>query len=105
VTSSGACPQSLASSRSCSFLSSSLGWIGAWQRRWYNLLWGKIFCTSPPTPYKKIFDIPVPSQDVTYQTLPRREYFIYDVIIPAQREFGKWHTGWEREYRKAFFTV
>jgi hypothetical protein len=37
---------------------------------------------------KKLFDIPVPSRDVTYQTLPRREYFIYDVIIPAQGEFG-----------------
>ncbi len=25
------------------------------------------------TPLKKLFDIPVPSRDVTYQTLPRRE--------------------------------
>ncbi len=57
------------------------------------------------TPLKKLFDIPVPSRDATYQTLPRREYFIYDVIIPGQGEFGKWHPGWGREYRKAFFTV
>ncbi len=35
----------------------------------------------------------------------RREWFIYDVIIPAQGEFGKWHPGWGRECRKAFFTV
>jgi hypothetical protein len=38
---------------------------------------------------KKLFDIPVTSRDVTYQTLPRRELFMYDVIIPAQGEFGK----------------
>jgi hypothetical protein len=30
---------------------------------------------------------------------------MYDVIIPAQGEFGKCHPGWGREYRKAFFTV
>jgi hypothetical protein len=38
---------------------------------------------------KKFFDIPVPSQYVTYQTLPGQELFIYDVIIPAPGEFGK----------------
>jgi hypothetical protein len=38
---------------------------------------------------KKAFDIPVPNRVVTYQTLSRREKFIYDVIIPAQGEFGK----------------
>jgi hypothetical protein len=38
---------------------------------------------------KKLFDIPVPCRDVTYQTLPGQEKFIYDVIIPAQGEFGK----------------
>jgi hypothetical protein len=38
---------------------------------------------------KKHFDIPVPSRDVAYQTLPRRDYFICDVIIPAKGEFGK----------------
>jgi len=35
---------------------------------------------------KKHFDIPVPSRDVTYHTLPGREY---NLIIPAQGEFGK----------------
>ncbi len=33
---------------------------------------------------KRLFDIRVPSRDVTYQTLAR-----LDVIIPAQGEFGK----------------
>ncbi len=55
------------------------------------------------TPWKKLFDIPIPSWDVTYQSLPGQEKFIYDVIIPAQGEFGKWHPGWGREYQKAFF--
>jgi hypothetical protein len=27
---------------------------------------------------------------------------LYKVIIPAQGEFGKWHPGWGREYRKVF---
>ncbi len=31
-------------------------------------------------------DFPVPSRDVTYQTLRVR-------IIPGQGEFGKWHPG------------
>ncbi len=47
---------------------------------------------------KKSFSISRPSRDVAYQTLP-------DVTIPAKGEFSKWHPGWGREYRKAFFTV
>jgi hypothetical protein len=37
---------------------------------------------------KKVHEFPVSSRDVTYQTPPGQEYFSYDVIIPAQREFG-----------------
>ncbi len=52
---------------------------------------------------KKFFHIPVPSRDVTYQTLPGQEQFIYDVIIPALGKFGKWHPGCRgRKYRKVF---
>ncbi len=31
-----------------------------------------------------------------------RKNLLYDVIIPARGEFGKWHPGWGREYWKAF---
>jgi hypothetical protein len=34
---------------------------------------------------KKLFDIPVPSQDVTYQTLPGQELWRHIWIIPAQK--------------------
>jgi hypothetical protein len=37
--------------------------------------------------------------------LPNSSWIIFDVIIPAQGEFGKSHPGWGWEYRKAFFTV
>ncbi len=37
---------------------------------------------------KKIHEFPVSSRDVTNQTPPGQEYFSYDVIIPAQGEFG-----------------
>ncbi len=40
---------------------------------------------------------------VTYQTLPRRDYTIYDVIIPAQGEFVCDIPAGDG--RKAFFTV
>jgi len=30
---------------------------------------------------------------------------MYDVIIPAQGEFGEWHPGWGQETRLPFFTV
>ncbi len=63
---------------------------------WLHLL-GSYRVTA--TPKKTLFDIPVPSRDVTYQTLPGRELFHYDVIIPAQGEFAKWHPGWGLEYR------
>jgi hypothetical protein len=45
---------------------------------------------------KKISDFPVPSGDVTYQTLPGRES---NLIIPGQEEFGQRHPGWGRENR------
>ncbi len=52
---------------------------------------------------KQSFSIfPSPSQDVTYQTLPRREYFIL-YNSPVQGEFGKWHPGRGQEYRKKLF--
>ncbi len=35
---------------------------------------------------KKVFDFPVSSRDVTYQTLPAGNNFL---IISGQREFGK----------------
>ncbi len=37
--------------------------------------------------------------------LGRNKTYMYNIIIPAQWEFGKWHPGWGQEYRKAFFTV
>jgi hypothetical protein len=40
------------------------------------------------------------SRDVTYQTLP-----VNNLIIPGQREFGKWHPGLGRENHWQFFTV
>ena len=81
------------------------------KRRTYWLLWqGLLSCKLTSICWhihcKETFrNIPVPSWDVTYQTLPRREWFIYDIIIPVQGEFCKWHPGWGWEYRKAFFTV
>jgi hypothetical protein len=30
-------------------------------------------------------------------------YEINNFMIPAQRDFGKGHPGWGREYRKALF--
>jgi hypothetical protein len=36
-----------------------------------------------------VVDIPVPSLDVTYQTLSGQEYILYYVIIPPEGEFGK----------------
>ncbi len=44
-------------------------------------------------PFSKHFR-PVPSRDVTYQTLPGREYFIYYLFISGQ---GEWHPGWGRK--------
>ncbi len=35
-----------------------------------------------------VHEFPVSSRDVTYQIPPGQEYFSYDVIIPAQGEFG-----------------
>ncbi len=40
------------------------------------------------TPYKKVHEFPVSSRDVTNQAPPGQELFSYDVIIPAQGEFG-----------------
>jgi hypothetical protein len=37
---------------------------------------------------KKVHEFPVSSRDVTNQTPPGQEKFSYDVIIPAQGEFG-----------------
>jgi hypothetical protein len=37
---------------------------------------------------KKVHEFPVSSRDVTNQTPPGQEQFSYDVIIPAQGEFG-----------------
>jgi hypothetical protein len=37
------------------------------------------------TPQKKLFDIPVPSRDVTYETLPgRNNDFIYKLFPPME---------------------
>ncbi len=47
---------------------------------------------------KKVTGFPVPSRDVTKQTLPGREYY----IIPVQGEFGWWHPGWGREKDNRF---
>ncbi len=49
----------------------------------------------PPRCYsvKKGYHFPVPSRDVTYQTLPGRELFYF--IFPGQVEFGKWHPDWD----------
>ncbi len=40
------------------------------------------------TPKKKVHEFPVSSRDVTNQTPTGQEKFNYDVIIPAQGEFG-----------------
>jgi hypothetical protein len=37
---------------------------------------------------KKVHEFPVSSRDVTNQTPPGQEWLSYDVIIPAQGEFG-----------------
>jgi hypothetical protein len=50
---------------------------------------------------KKFTDFPVPSRDVTNQTLPGRD----NLIVPGQGEFGWWHPGWGLENRYPFFTV
>jgi hypothetical protein len=47
---------------------------------------------------QKFGDFPVPSRDVTHQSLP-------GIIFPRQGEFGKRHPGWGRENRQPFFTV
>jgi hypothetical protein len=44
---------------------------------------------------KKVTDFPVPSRDVTSQTLPSGK----NLINPGQGEFGYWHPGWGRENR------
>jgi hypothetical protein len=76
----------------------------------------------PPFPpplilQKKVSDFPIPSQDVTNQTLPDRELFNTSLIIPGQGMFGSdipagdgkianfWHPGCRGENRKPFFTV
>ncbi len=41
------------------------------------------------TDVKRYSDFPVPSRDVTSQTLPGREY--------CKGEFGAWHPGWGQE--------
>jgi hypothetical protein len=42
----------------------------------------------PTYTVKKVHEFPVSSRDVTNQTPPGQELFSYDVIIPAQGEFG-----------------
>ncbi len=54
---------------------------------------------------KKLFDIPVPSRNVTHQTLPGLEYFINDVIIPVQGEFGKFLPAGDGNIEKLFYYV
>jgi hypothetical protein len=51
---------------------------------------------------KKVSGFPVqlPSRDVTYQTLPGREYLIFNYSRPG--EFGEWHPGWGGENREPF---
>jgi hypothetical protein len=41
-----------------------------------------------PYTVKKVHEFPVSSRDVTNQTPPGQELFSYDVIVPAQGEFG-----------------
>ncbi len=50
---------------------------------------------------KQANDFPVPSRDVTYQTLPGREQFNHS----RPKEFDKWHPGWGRENCWLFFTL
>ncbi len=49
---------------------------------------------------KKVSHFPVPSRDVTYQTLPGREK-----LFPASESLVSEYPGWGREYGLPFFTV
>ncbi len=42
---------------------------------------------------------------LTKLSLGGNNLYMTSLHIPAQGEFGKWHPGLGREYRKAFFTV
>ncbi len=50
---------------------------------------------------KRNNDFPIPSRDVTNQTLSGCEY----LIITGQEEFGRWHPGCGRENRLFFYSV
>jgi hypothetical protein len=53
----------------------------------HKVIPGDLIMTAPLIyTVKKVLDFPVPCRDVTYHTLPGREY---NLIIPAQGEFGK----------------
>ncbi len=52
-----------------------------------------------------VHEFPVSSRDVTNQTPPGQEYFSYDVIIPAQGEFGSDIPAGDGKLSNLFFTV
>ncbi len=54
---------------------------------------------------KKVHEFPVFSRDVTKQTPPGQELFSYDVIIPAQGEFGSDIPAGDGKLANLFFTV
>ncbi len=54
---------------------------------------------------KKVHEFPVSSRDVTNQTPPGQEKLSYDVIIPAQGEFGSDIPAGDGKLANLFFTV
>jgi hypothetical protein len=54
---------------------------------------------------KKGSRFPVSSRDATNQTPPGQELFRYDVIIPAQGEFGSDIPDGDGKFPNLFFTV
>ncbi len=51
---------------------------------------------------KKAFHYSRPQPGFHLLNSPWAGIMYNDVIIPEPGEFGKWHPGWGREYRKAF---
>ncbi len=69
-----------------------------------------VFCKFLDTlflPYtvKKVHGFPVSSRDVTNQTPPGQKQFSYEVIIPAQGEFGSGIPAGDGKLTNLFFTV
>jgi hypothetical protein len=54
---------------------------------------------------KKVHEFPVSSRDVTNQTPPGQEQLSYDVIIPAQGEFGSDIPAGDGKLPNLFFAV